>query len=555
MRKLIITVASCIALLLLGYVGFRGYRVWKQGHLMTMAKAFSAKSDINNEVICLRQVLLLNPRNLDACRMMAGLTEAVRSPAALIWRQRILELVPNSVDDRLALAKTGILFRDFATATNALAGLEGTEQNNADYQNLAGVVAITLGQAAAADRHFSEAARLEPANPAPRLNLAVVRLHGSNALDLAEARIELKRISLTATNASLRSQATRELIGDAMRSQDNATALTLCQELTKPTNAAFSDKLLQLGVLKESRNPAYQDSLMQCQREAGAEAAKLAEMAGWLLKNATPTATLTWLHSLPGVTQTNQPAAVLISQCQILMQDWNGLQAALAKQDWSELEYLRHAFLARALRGQKLEGAATAEWEVATKFASGQKGTQIALFQLAAQWGWIDEAEEILWAIVNRYPDEPWASQSLQRALYLGGRTRSLMQLFALQLNRTPNDMDIKNNLALTAMLLNAQELNPYQLARAVYDQNPLNPSFASTYAFSLYLQKQYGQALKVMQKLTPQQLNTPSVAGYYGLILKATGDNNKAKAYFSWAAKGQLLPEEKKLFDQAASN
>jgi len=54
------------------------------------------------------------------------------------------------------------------------------------------------------------------------------------------------------------------------------------------------------------------------------------------------------------------------------------------------------------------------------------------------------------------------------------------------------------------------------------------------------------------MQSLKPQDLENPGIAGYYGLILKATGNSEKAKPYLNWAFKGPLLPEEKKLSDRA---
>ena len=552
MRKTIIAIACCIVLLLLGYAGFRGYQVWKQNHWLVMAKNFAAKDDARNEILCLQQLLRLNPRNLEACRMMAGLTEAVHSPSALIWRQRTLELNPNSVADRLALVQTALVFKDYTTATNALAGVAAADQKSSTYQNLAGVIAIGLGQTAEAARHFSEAARLEPENPAPRLNLGVVRLHGSNTLDQAEARIDLKRISTGATNFTMRCQAARELIGDALRSKDYSTALNLSQTLTQPTNAFFTDKLLRLDVLRETKNDGLEAATTQYQREAGTNIAEVAEMTTWLMTRKSPAIALTWLHTLPSAIQTNQPAALLIATCQVLEQDWNGLQSSLAKQNWAEQDFARHAFLARALRGQKLAGAATAEWELAYRYASNQKGTLLALFRLAAQWNWIDEGEEILWTVVNRYPEEHWAVQSLQQALIMGGRTRSLMQLFAVEAGRSPADMEIKNNLAMTSMLLGVQEQKPYELAREVYEKSPQNPSYASTYAYSLYLQKQYAAALKVMQKLTPKQLSDPSIAGYYGLILQATGDNAKARSYLDWTTKAKLLPEEKKLFQQA---
>jgi hypothetical protein len=89
-------------------------------------------------------------------------------------------------------------------------------------------------------------------------------------------------------------------------------------------------------------------------------------------------------------------------------------------------------------------------------------------------------------------------------------------------------------------------------MAREACQSDPKNPDFVSTYAFSLYLQKNYNDALKVIQQLTPQQLSSPAVSGYYGLILNATGNQNLAKSYLAIATKASLLPEERKLFESA---
>jgi Flp pilus assembly protein TadD len=130
------------------------------------------------------------------------------------------------------------------------------------------------------------------------------------------------------------------------------------------------------------------------------------------------------------------------------------------------------------------------------------------------------------------------------------------MQLFNQELKRTPGNLALKNNLAMTAMLLDAKELKPHDLAREVYQQAPTNSSFAATYAFSLYLQGKKPEALKVMQQIRPQDLENPSIAGYYGMILKATGGGANAASYLDKAvdkaSKAPLLPEERKLFEQA---
>ena len=141
MRKTTIIISSCIVLLLLGYTGYRGYKVWKQEHWLTMAKGFAAKADARNEVLCLRQVLGLNSQNLEACHLMAELADAARSQDALIWRQRLVDLNPNSLADRLALAQTALSFSAFAIASNALAGVDDLGQKTAVYQNAAGLLA------------------------------------------------------------------------------------------------------------------------------------------------------------------------------------------------------------------------------------------------------------------------------------------------------------------------------------------------------------------------------------------------------------------------------
>ena len=101
-------------------------------------------------------------------------------------------------------------------------------------------------------------------------------------------------------------------------------------------------------------------------------------------------------------------------------------------------------------------------------------------------------------------------------------------------------------------MLAGLQDYNPYDLAQEVYEKAPQNVTYASTYAFSLYLQRKYGDALKVMNQLSPKDLQNPSVAGYYGIILKANGYKTEAKAYLDKSSKAQGLPEEQALFEQA---
>ncbi len=547
-----IIVLCCVAVLLTGYAGYRGYKVWKNKHLMSLGHEFLAKSDRRNAVLSVQEVLRSDPKNLDATRTMAQLAEASRSPGALLWRSRVVELAPHSLDDRLALAETALTMRDDATATNALEGVDAADKETAAYHNVAGMVAAATGRPEQAESHFLEVSRLEPQNPSPQLSLAVVRLHRTNTSELAEARTVLQRLASNPTNSDLRCRALRELTLDAMGYGHADASLALSRQLIQETNSAFTDRILRLEVLLETRNADFKPTLANFQREAATNQSKIYELATWEMAKTPAGEALAWLRSLPMNMQTNQPAALLVSECYIASKDWIGLQAWLEKQRWAEMEFLRHAFLSRALRGQELADTAKTEWAQALKSGNAQKQSLVMLFRLAAQWNWVNEGEDLLWTIVNRYPQEKWATRTLTRALLEGGQTRSLMQLFNQELKRTPSDLAAKNNLATIALLLDAKELKPYDLAREVYQQVPTNSSFAATYAFSLYQQKKSADALKVMRQLNPQELAIPSIAGYYGVILKAAGDGANARIYLDKAAKARLLPEERKLFAQA---
>lgn len=553
MRKLIIAISCCIILLLLGFAGYRGYRIWKERHLVALARTFAERGDTRNEYLSLQQVLAVNPRNVEACRRMAMMTA---SPETIIWRQRVVDLAPESLADHLALVQAALQAGDLALATNKLAEISDAGKNTAAYHNLAGTIAKNLNHLAEAKNHFAEAVRLEPDNPAPQINLYVLTLLSSNPQEADKARADLKRFSSTTTNATIRIFVVRELLLDAQRSKDASSSLALAAELNRQTNATFGDKLAYLDVLQQQKQPALATTLAALQHEAATNSIKLAGMANWMMKRTTTAITLKWLQTLPASAQTNQPGTLLIAECLGTEKNWPALENILKGQDWNELDFTRHAMLSRALREQKMTAASTAEWELALRVANepkpGQKAAVISLFQLAASWGWNNEAEQILWTIVNRYPEEKWAGPLLRQALMLGGRTQPLMQYLSLQANRTPHDLEVLNDLAMTAMLIGAQEILPYDLAQKVYEKSPTNAAFASTYAFALYQQKKYSQASEVLQKLGPDTLKAPSIAGYYGLVLKALGDNEKSKIYLSLALKERVMPEERKLFEQA---
>ena len=269
-----------VILILAGYGAYRGYISTRQARLVSQARQVLAKSNTKTALLCLRRALSYNPNYVDACRAMAELTEKLSSPAALLWRSRVVELNPKSAPDRFAMAQTAMVFRDFLSATNALDGVSKAERNTPEYHNLAGSVAAALHWLAEAEAHYSEAARLEPTNPIPRLNLAVVRLQSTNAQDLALARTALR---LLRTNPVVRCQALRELVADSLRCGEVENALAFSQELLQQTNALFSDRLLRLDVLRAALSRDFDAAAGQRAKGGGgrtAEAIRVCDLGG-----------------------------------------------------------------------------------------------------------------------------------------------------------------------------------------------------------------------------------------------------------------------------------
>src|SRR5262249_27869605 len=137
-----------------------------------------------------------------------------------------------------------------------------------------------------------------------------------------------------------------------------------------------------------------------------------------------------------------------------------------------------------------------------------------------------------LWAIVDNFPNEKGAFLMLYDRLFEVGNTAALQTLLSKVLEFVPSNLELKNNLALVSMLINYRNDRGHELAREVYNADPHNPSFLSTYAYSLYCQGKKAEAMKLLEGLKGEQLEEPGVAAYYGVILAGAGEQSKARHY-----------------------
>ena len=519
------------------FYGRAAYRRYKEARGLQQARRFLTARDLADESVSLRQVLQLNPKNIEACLMIADLAELSHSPTAIDWRGRVAELAP-SVSNRLK-----------------------------------------LGEAVA---HFERAAGLEPRNELHQLNLAVLHLQSTNAATVAAARSALDQLT---DNPKLAPLALRWLVAESLRQKDLTAAERLSSRLLADPRAQFDDFLLRLSVLQRSTKltenandsdapslggatnltsitsvpavvpaatRAFTECLCRLQARATTNAIEFYAMCEWMGGHGLAEDALNWFAALDSKTRNSQLARLALANLYLAKKDWAALEFCLDQQKWADLEFLRWALLARAAWGQSHVVVGEACWRNGVRAAGERIGSLTLLLSLAEEWG--RDPEELLRQIGRSFPGEQWALRELERRYMAAGNTRGLNLVYSslAESKSGSHDATDRNNFATTSLLLKTGLQQAYEAACNLYHQNPADVIIASTYAYSMHLQDRTQEGLAVFERFEPQALETPSIALYYGVLLAAAGEKERAAHYLARAQGAALLPEEKAILQTA---
>jgi uncharacterized membrane-anchored protein YjiN (DUF445 family) len=219
--------------------------------------------------------------------------------------------------------------------------------------------------------------------------------------------------------------------------------------------------------------------------------------------------------------------------------------------NWRQGEFMRHAYLARALRAQDKLASAEHEWAAAVKEASAQTSSTMALMRTTADWKWEKEKVELLWSLTNDPEKQKEAIQELYRYYAKESDTQGLYRALVRWAKLDPAVLDVQNNLAQVELLLHVNSDDARRVATELHQKAPSNPAYTATYAYSLLTKGYPKDAAKAMSSLTVDQLRDPAISAYYGICLAAAHDE-KAREFLTTGQQAPLLPEEKKLIDKA---
>jgi cytochrome c-type biogenesis protein CcmH/NrfG len=543
------TVGVIVLLVAGGVLGHRSFRNWQQRRLVAQASAFVNEGDYKHASLNARRLLQINPESVEACRIMARLAEKAGLRSAIEWRRRVMELGAAAPGDLLALARDGVRFDERAITELAISRLPESAKTTAEYHALLADIAFAKRDGVEMERQLSEAHRIEPANKDYTVRLAALRL-GSNDYAMSvrgkETLVELQ------SEPALRRDATRYLAEDALRHFDFKEALRLARQLDGFPEKNFTDRLVFLAAMRAASDPGFQSLLEELQTVAADDPERAAALMTWMNIHQMSTLTIAWSAKLSPSVIGSKLVPIALSDAFVAVRDWSGLQRLVKSGNWGALDFIRNALSARALRELGNEPDSAAQWNEAVKKVTASPPYILMLAETVEKWGWRNEAIDLLWLAAKDPLKGDDALVTLYRYFAQKGETQNLYRVMLHRSELHPDDHNIQNNIAQLSLLLNLNMDRGQKIARELFEKEPANAAYVSTYAFALYSQGDFKGAVKVLGALTDAQLHQPDIAAYYGIILAAAGDQARAGEFLDLGEKATLLPEEKALLEKA---
>ncbi len=483
-------------------------------------------------------------------RIMAQIAEQARDRAALDWRRRIAELAPHSSQDDLALAACALQFGDINAAEKTLVSIDGRGKQTAAFHATVARLAKARQDPAKAKDEWGEAVRSAPNDESYQVQFALSCLEQPTAAQREQGLALLQRLR---NSPAQRSAATRSLIIDGVAHRQRVEeSRTLARDLQSYPEAIFTDKLLYLGILRQSHDPGYAAYLTKIENETTAKPDDLAALLTWMNANEMSIVAVDFARSVPGGTLSAWPVPMAMAEAYAKANDWSGLERLTANSNWRQFDFLRRAYLTRALRAENKPVEEEREWVGAVKNASAKSESLLLLTRIVSEWGWKDESVDLLWQLAKHPEVQFEALHTLYVRYTKAGDTQGLYRVLSRLTDIDPGDLKVQNNLAQISLLLNADLARARERAVNLYRKEPSNAAYASTYAFSLYAEGNAEGALEVMSTLRENQLKEPPLAAYYGIFLAASGEKGKAREYLELGRQSQMLPEERILLDRA---
>ena len=553
----VVVVVSAVALLVgivLFSYGSRLYDDWRQSRLLRRATALLREGKLNKAAQTAQELVARHPDSLPALHVLAEAAEKQNLEEAVKWREQIARLLPTDLESQLNLASAALRFGKLDVVRQALDRVPSSDRDKAAFHVVAGWLARAEGNLAEQEEQFAAAVKKEPTNDLYQFNLAALRIHSSDPEKTAQARDTLQRLSKL---APYRSGALRALLNDAVGNNDLAAADSFAQQLQMSPEITFNDYLLCLNFYRKLDEKKFRPLLEKVKPFAARDPSNLAALMEWMNQNGLAGDVVKWIDKLPATQLSSTATSVEVADAYATVKNWPRLKRWTRAGTWGESEYLRLAYQAIATRqSRSRSGNPGTEfeslWHSAEQLANEQPERELTLARLASKWELEKESEELWWRVAENPPTRREALEELRR-LYRGkNQTDRLYNVLQRLHESSPNEAPITADLARLGLNMGQNTEQSHQLAKEAYDRAPNEVNCALTYAFSLSRLGRNAEAVRIVESLSPKQMQDPHAAVYVALLLAEASQLDGAQEYIAAAENGKIYPEEKKLLDEA---
>lgn len=553
--KLWITLIAVVVLLVGGglvarYVGWPAYKTWRTDALYNQATAAFQEQDYDQVYLLVRKILSIQRDRLDAFRLATRAHLEERSPEALAYARRLVELEEDNVDNNLLAARVALFYSrpqeayDYFRAIPVEAG-EPLEE----YHDIALQLALAAEQYPQAEYHLRRLRELKPDDRALDLRLQIVRLKHPEAPVRADARETITE--LLETSETDRPLAYQALLADDLAAGRCDQGLAIAATFAEDAPLTVPPQMVLARVYASCDEEAFARHLDFLAENMGDDPALIDAVGGLLLETGKAEEALAWLLRLPPASREFKQWQFVLTQVFMRLGAWEQLRDHLRGLDWETIEYARHMYLAYAARQLDREDAFVRDWRAATIAALEFTPMARALYRQARDWGWERAADEFLETIFARYPRADWARNDLVVRLLARRDTAGLSRYYQRLHELSPSDSEVVNNLAYLLLLRQTDLSQAYTLARQAHLDEPENPYYRTTYAFSLFRQDRPDEAWEQFQEMAPEMRLGASRAHLYAAIALARNEVQVAQDALAAVNADQLLPEERMLYDE----
>lgn len=484
-------------------------------------------------------LLELHELHPEDVRPVAGLSELLQAAGnrdELEWRMKWLRLEPENWENYVALVQCCLRQGKHEQLEQVLEHGAGYFEQVPDYYFMKSVVFLSTRQSEQARKALGRLA--ETANtPGHRAQEILLRA----ALDGREDAAELEhRLAAVFPDVAQDRLVLRSLLSLLLsRPGSSELRAQFAEALWSLDEASWEDRILCLSAFEFPQVAERADQMDRKLREFPVRRSVL-----WMqmLKLGHADWVMARYSEFEGADQLHANIGLGLAGAAILSQE-PGLALSIAGRTlWGESEYLSH-FIRQGIQDQMLDPAD--RLKVLLHQARGQPGGISRLLELAELWSWETIRRAIMWELTENEDEASPYLRELYRIASEERDTKAMFRVMSRAYRYDSSDLVVRNNLAVTCLLLGRQTSLAHRLARDNYSDQGHLPAVAATYVLSLLQQEKLQEAEAVLAKVPVDAKALPSVKFVSALVAFATGDRLTGEQAWRSLDRAELLEEE----------